>query len=93
MQAREEKSMNEVKSVGGVLISLVPKSQPVIFKSRARFRVLLRRLGKRVMVAWRSWNLRWHEQVLRAAEIERARLKEQARLHERIPMTRWHGHY
>jgi hypothetical protein len=31
--------------------------------------------------------------VLRAAEIERARLKEQARLHERIPMTRWHGHY
>ena len=85
--------MNRVNSMGGVVLQLNLKSRSMFSTSRVRLRVFARRAWRSLVAAWVVLDEKWREQAVRAAEMERIRLREQVRMHERLPMTRWHGHY
>ena len=77
--------MSRIKAVNASVVYLKPKKQE-------RYRALVRRLWRSLLRSWVAWDRRWQEEAHWMAVRERTRLREQARLHGRLPTTRWYGH-
>ncbi len=60
-------------------------------KSLIRTRVFVSQIAKSVVAEWVAWDRKWREQALRAAEMDRIRVREQERIYERLPITKWSG--
>ena len=85
--------MNRVSSVGGVLVPIRRGDKSMLVATRVLFRVFARKLVRSLRNGFQGWDRWWREQTLTAIEMERVRLREQARLHQHLPMTKGYGQF
>ena len=83
--------MYQLNGISGVTVSMGRVRRPGSAAIRVRLRFFMRKCLKSVRAGWVAWEEKWHEQSIRASEIERIRERDLARIHERLPMLKWRG--
>ncbi|MGK5085725.1 hypothetical protein WDW37_20745 [Bdellovibrionota bacterium FG-1] len=83
--------MNEVQMISGKVISIKPIKWLQLKVACSIIVAAARSSFKAIGTQLRVLGVKWREEALRGAEIERALAREKVRLHERFPF-RGYGH-